>query len=376
MAATSTSSQQSRYWCFTLNNPQPEEDPNSWGGSFCIWQLERGEEGTLHYQGYIVFKNNKRFVALKAINPRAHWEPRRGTHEQAVHYSTKPHLGCSCVHCAKCTPESRVDGPWTHGEIPKQGKRSDLLLLKERLDTGVSVKDIWADPETFPIVSKYDRVPSLYRLATVPQRRFKTHVLVLYGPPGLGKSYFPATVYPDAYYKNNTEWWDGYEHQKVVVLDDFHSSWFPFTFLLQLLDRYPLNVQVKGGTIPFNSKLIIITTNRSPRSWYRPEHHPYSALERRLTTIYRFQKEGYPVLEKGKPIKFDWSRCFEILPDEDFNYDEDIDEIHSREPPPFETIHPSSVVFDDNEYLDYEDGERVLRPSYPINPAAPKRFRS
>lgn len=363
MAATS--SLQGRYWCFTLNNPQPEEDPNTWGGSFCIWQLERGEEGTPHYQGYIIFKGNKRFNAIKAINPRAHWDIRRGTHQQAVDYCSKT--------------DTRIDGPWTHGEAPKQGKRSDLLLLKEQLDAGVSVKELWANPETFHIVSKYDRVPSLYRLATVPQRRFKTHVLVLHGPPGLGKSYFPATVYPDAYYKNNTEWWDGYEHQKVVVLDDFHSSWFPFTFLLQLLDRYPLNVQVKGGTVPFNSKLIIITSNRSPRVWYRPDDHPYEALERRLTTIYRFRSDGYPVLEKGKPIKFDWSRCFEIPVDEDFNYDEDIDDLHAQDPPPFDTLRvPSLPVYDD--IVDYEDGQRVLRPNFPPNPAAPdfrdtKRYR-
>ena len=351
---------QGKFWVFTLNNPQPEEDPRAWGGSYCIWQMERGDEGTSHYQGYICFKSNKTLHAVKLLNPRAHWELRGGKHEEAKAYCSKE--------------ETRVDGPWTYGEEPQKGKRTDLLLLKERLDAGVPVRDIWRDPETFPIVSKYERVPSLYRLATVPQRRFKTHVLVLYGPPGLGKSYFPSVVYPDAYYKNKTEWWDGYEHQKVVVFDDFTGSWFKYSILLQLLDRYPLNVQVKGGTVPFNSRLVIITSNHAPPTWYTdPVKYPYAALERRLTTVYRFRHDGYPVLEKGKPIQFDWSFCFKLPVEEDFNYAEDIDEIHSRDPPPFHTLSlPSSSVQDDDvEYLDYQDGERVLRPNFRPNPAAP-----
>lgn len=365
MAATS--SQMGRNWVFTLNNPQPEEDPNTWGGTYCIWQLEKGDEGTLHYQGYIVFKSNKRLSAVKSVNPRAHWELRKGTHQQAVDYCSKQ--------------DTRVEGPWSYGEPPSQGKRTDLLLLKERLEAGVPVKDLWTDPETFPVLAKYHRVPTQYRLATIPQRRFKTHVLVLYGPPGLGKSYYPATVYPDAYYKNNTEWWDGYEHQKVVVFDDFHGSWFPFTFLLQVLDRYPLNVQVKGGTVPFNSRLIIITTNKPPRCWYDPEACPYEALERRLTTIYRFRPDGPPVLEKGKAIRFDWSRALDIPADEDFDYNADIPEDHLTDPVEPSHVVPSAVVFDDTEYHDYHHGERVIRPNYPRNPAAPgvsrdrKRFR-
>ena len=354
---------------FTLNNPQPEENPRLWPAEYCIWQLERGEEGTPHYQGYIIFKTNKTPHAVKLINPRAHWELRVGTHEGARNYCSKE--------------DTRVDGPWTFGEEPKQGKRTDLLLLKERLDSGVPVKELWADPDTFPVLSKYDRVPALYRLATIPQRRFKTHVLVLHGPPGLGKSYFPATVYPDAYYKNNTQWWDGYEHQKVVVFDDFTSGWFKFTFLLQVLDRYPLNVQVKGGTVPFNSKLIIITSNRSPDLWYKAEKYDYRALERRLTTIYRFRHDGPPVLEKGKPIRFNWLRCHEIPIDDDFDYDADIPADYVAdvpEGPPSPS--PSSVVFDDDvEYIDHQDGERILRPNYRPNPAAPgssrdaKRYR-
>ena len=119
--------------------------------------MERGDEGTSHYQGYICFKFNKTLHAVK-FNPRAHWELRGGKHEEAKAYCSKE--------------ETRVDGPWTYGEEPQKGKRTDLLLLKERLDAGVPVRDIWRDPETFPIVSKYERsspLPSCYRPSAAVQ---------------------------------------------------------------------------------------------------------------------------------------------------------------------------------------------------------------
>ena len=58
-------------WVFTLNNPQPEENPSFWPSRYVVYQLERGEEGTPHYQGYIVFYSNKTLSAVKkmSLNP-------------------------------------------------------------------------------------------------------------------------------------------------------------------------------------------------------------------------------------------------------------------------------------------------------------------
>jgi len=50
-----------------------------------VWQKEQGEgEKTLHFQGYVMFHNPKTMKQLKAMNSRAHWESRKGTHKQAV----------------------------------------------------------------------------------------------------------------------------------------------------------------------------------------------------------------------------------------------------------------------------------------------------
>ncbi len=80
-------------------------------------------------------------------------------------------------------------------------------------------------------------------------------------------------------------WFDGYQREHAILLDDFYG-WLPWTFLLKLLDRYPMRVQTKGGVTPFLSKKIFITSNSHPNTWYHyGGHMQYAALERRITTL-------------------------------------------------------------------------------------------
>lgn len=53
--------------------------------------------------------------------------------------------------------------------------------------------------------------------------------------------------------------------------------------LLRWLDRYPVRVEVKGGSRPLNAEKIWITSNVEPRYWY-PDLDPLTleALMRRL----------------------------------------------------------------------------------------------
>jgi len=82
-AALNTNSQ---YWMFTINNPQPDYEPvRVWPDvAYAIWQLERGANGTPHFQGYVVFQRKKRGTWVKKhCHAFAHWEPREGSHAQA-----------------------------------------------------------------------------------------------------------------------------------------------------------------------------------------------------------------------------------------------------------------------------------------------------
>ena len=251
----------------------------------------------------------------------------------------------------------------TYGEPPSQGKRTDLVGLKRRLDAGATFSELIDDEEMFVTLSQYPKAVGMYQMAKVKPRQEKTQVLVLYGQAGRGKSYYWKRNYPDAYVKPVGEWWDGYEQQETVVLDDFQGGLL-FGFLLHLLDRYPLLVQVKGGTRVFNSKTIIITSNFAPCEWYTDAtKHNYAALERRLDTIYEFTDAPYPILHKGEPILFDWMGWKKLPPPPKPSF-------RCVDPDPSQ---PIIRPLDDDiiEYHDYQDGERVLRPNFRPNPAAP-----
>ncbi len=88
---------------------------------------------------------------------------------------------------------------------------------------------------------------------------------------------------PNAYWKPVGEWWDGYDGQEDVVMDDFYG-WLKWSFLLNLLDRYPMLVPIKGGTKEFVAKRVFITSNKKPEMWY-PNQIDIAPLVRRLEHV-------------------------------------------------------------------------------------------
>lgn len=49
-----------------------------------------------------------------------------------------------------------------------------------------------------------------------------------------------------------------------------------------MLDRYPLNVDVKGGRVPFLFNHIYLVSNYEPEFWYPLDDKVKKALYRRL----------------------------------------------------------------------------------------------
>lgn len=86
-----------------------------------------------------------------------------------------------------------------------------------------------------------------------------------YGPTGSGKTRKAIQMAGDDYWisHDNLKWFDGYTGQRVAIIDDFRTADCSFNFLLRLLDRYKLDVPVKGAYTYWDPKTIIITTPRS-----------------------------------------------------------------------------------------------------------------
>lgn len=95
----------------------------------------------------------------------------------------------------------------------------------------------------------------------------------LSGATGTGKSRWVHQNFPDAYWKPCLgPWFDGYVNQETVVIDDYrvdakdHTS---LRWLLRLVDRYPLQVPIKGAFVNFAAKRVIITSPHSLEDSFR-----------------------------------------------------------------------------------------------------------
>lgn len=267
---------QSKNWLFTINNPREHENPELWQNkvSYCVWQIERGEQAaTDHYQGYLQTPKKVTLAWLKKeLCDRGHYELRRGTHQQALDYCTKE--------------DTRLSGPFTFGRPTRgAGQRNDLQALKEALDCGKTEAEIAQDDETFPQWIKYYRGIERYkRISQGRGRDWPTRTIVYWGPPGTGKSSRAlveggqSAFWLPKPHSNGSVWWDGYEGQETVVIDEFYG-WIPRDLMCRICDRYPLLVETKGGSTQFLAKKVIITSNKPPQDWWRCG---LGAMERRL----------------------------------------------------------------------------------------------
>lgn len=118
-------------------------------------------------------------------------------------------------------------------------------------------------------------------------------VVLHYGPTGCGKTRLafaagtPYEIWPVPL--TGAKWFDGYIGQPIAIIDEFvgRASKFPLAKVLRLLDRYRLQVPVKGGFTYFNPTVVYVTTNIHPSRWYdySDRRSQYAALVRRFTRV-------------------------------------------------------------------------------------------
>lgn len=277
-----------RRWCFTINNPTDDDYPEAWTNEtikIMVCQMELGETGTLHLQGYIEMKQPARMAALKKLLPRAHLEKAKGSKEECIRYCLKEETSLGTIwflqdgtlRCSSNDEEESLKkvilSKLEAKDGGKESTRLRLCAIQSKLSEGHShlIEEI-ADNE-FDLWVRYYRAFEKYLLMKTPVRSWKTNVHVLQGPTGTGKSKWAMDNFPSAYWKQRSNWWDGYVGQESVVLDEFYG-WLPFDLLLRLCDRYPLMVETKGGQTQFAAKTIVITTNMLPCNWYKSCYFP------------------------------------------------------------------------------------------------------
>lgn len=291
----------SRNWCFTINNP--DENELELIPSFIktlIANKEMGEQGTIHYQGYLECSHSVKLPQLKNFNAKAHWETRKGNQTQAIKYCIKDYFIEGTVGPVYRDDSLRVleqyglvthgyNKDWTLDQLiesldgVKQDKLKQLMLLVKEGASELQIAE--TDPGTW--ARNYKALERYKRLVTT-SRHHQMEVIVIYGPTGTGKTKYAFDNYPNAYWKQRSNWWDGYEGEDTVIIDEFYG-WLPYDTLLRICDRYPMMVETKGGQKQFTSKRIVITTNNPPAQWYK-ESISLEPLKRRIN-LYIYMKQ-------------------------------------------------------------------------------------
>lgn len=271
--------------CMTLNNYTDAEYDGiiSQGDKvrYLIVAKEVGEQGTPHLQMYCEFKTGggKTITACKQFfnTNRLHIEKRRGTAQQASDY-------CKYDDYPENTKEN---DHVVYGEIGQAGRRTDWENVINDIKNDKPIAEVIEENPAFvPYIRAIKEVRSCFKPSI---QRDNIKVIVLYGDAGTGKTRTAFEHDADLYTKPKGEWWDGYNGEKTILLDDYYG-YLSYSDLLRVLDRYKLQVPIKGGFVGARWDTIYITSNKPPQEWYSVGLTP--ALARRITTTYHLIKVG------------------------------------------------------------------------------------
>lgn len=248
------------------------------------YQLERcPSTHREHIQGYIEYNKPRKFDTVKKeLPPSSHIELARGNRASCVAYCTKP--------------DSRIEGPWCDDVLQTtkgQGHRSDIFDVGKSIVSG-EITETQLASERPDILLKYPRgVRQLYELSQLQYKRKLRPTLqveVIWGPAGTGKTRAAMARLDNSFLldasNSDTLWFDGYQGEEVLVIDDFYG-WIRHGTLLRLLDIYPYRCPLKGSHTYAAWTTVYITSNRHPSTWY--EKFPWGedgALQRRIHRIW------------------------------------------------------------------------------------------
>lgn len=246
-----------------------------------------------------------------------HTELMKGTPQQAREYCQKEDTRISTEDWKIYCEANGIDqinnhqGPHEWGEWPvsQQGKRNDIHDFTDELAKGKTLAEV-ALANPVPFVKYHGGFGKLAFLlqqkAAMGWRDVK--VKVLYGSTGVGKTRqaIKEAIDLDGGWflqrkdDGKTMWWDGYDGQFTIILDELHGNWCTYKALLGILDGQPLRLPVKGGHVWASYENIIITSSGPPHSWYAREE--YSELDRRIDEVIHLDPLRAAMPALGVPV--------------------------------------------------------------------------
>lgn len=207
------------------------------------------KEGKKHYQCF-VYTKKVRWSQFKVWIGDAYRVPMKGTFKDNIEY---------------CSKQSTLK---EFGERPDQGRRTDLLRTKAKLEEAPreNIYDIAEDPEYFVPIAQHSRFMQAYH-NNYHGRRLPNYapveVTYVYGPPGSGKTRYVRELEENVYdvsMEDGYKWKDNYCGHEAVLYDNLAPKNFSPTRLLKEIDVYKTQVPAKGSYVWWKPKRIYITS--------------------------------------------------------------------------------------------------------------------
>lgn len=170
------------------------------------------------------------------------------------------------------------------GICPRQGRRTDLDELT--LEVLENPRHLTLSQIVVQYPELYVRYPAginrLFSAVAMTKAQDRSmHIELYIGKSGTGKTRAALTKYPNIYRKmTEVKWWENYEGQREVLLDDYEGQ-HAYREFLRICDHYWSLWEVKGGYVVKNWDRVVITSNVVPAFWYRERDH-IKELARRL----------------------------------------------------------------------------------------------
>lgn len=220
-----------------------------------------------HLQCKVTWRKGKRWAAMKKLIEPHHFEK-------------------SVSDCFAYTAKISSELVISH-DARMPGARSDLVKMKAMIDGGGDDMALW--DEHFGSMCRYHGAMAKYKmLRSKKRKRPLPTVQWIVGPSGSGKSTKAESENPGAYWLNldgtGTVWWDGYDGEDTVVIDDFRGDMFKYNELLKLLNgRGQYRIAFKGGSGWLHASKFVFTSVQRPEECYPLAYD--EQLSRRITDV-------------------------------------------------------------------------------------------
>lgn len=274
MAHTDQNTTFSQHWCLTWNNPPSdaiERIQALYDQGILLYAIAGYEvaptTGTPHLQMFVQFTVRKRLQSVRKHFPLSYCRPMMSTPEAASRYCMKDgeflEWGSMISHTNTLQCKWRL-----FAEQATQGKFDEM-------DPGMMIRHYATAKKLRSEIPEADNVP-------LP----KPAGIWVWGVPGTGKTTTVTNAYEGCYLKEPNKWWDGYEAQDVVVIDEFAKD-FPQDIkrLIKVWgDRLPFVAESKGVSHKIRPKIVIITSNWSIEQVFS-DPIDVAAMKKRYFTI-------------------------------------------------------------------------------------------